>query len=62
MLHFQNTFSLSSSFNTRNQVSKARKTTGEMKNLFSLIFTYLDRRREDYEPNGTKHSANLIFS
>jgi hypothetical protein len=49
---FSNTLSLT------DQVSHPHKTTGRLMVLYTLTFTFLDRRRDDKktEPNGTKHS------
>jgi hypothetical protein len=44
---FSNTLSLCSSLNVRDQVSHLYKSTGNIVDLYILIFTFPDRRRED---------------
>jgi hypothetical protein len=44
---FSNTLSLCRSLNVRDQVSHPYKTTGRIKVLYILTFTFLDSRRED---------------
>jgi hypothetical protein len=44
---FSNTLSLWSSFNVRDQVSHSYSTTGKNIVFYSLIFMFLDSRRED---------------
>jgi hypothetical protein len=44
---FSNTLSLCSSLNVRDKVSYVYRTTGTIKVLYILIFTYSDSRRED---------------
>jgi hypothetical protein len=44
---FSNTLSLCSTLNVRDQVSKPYRTAGKIIALYSLIFMFLDSRRED---------------
>jgi hypothetical protein len=48
---FSNTLSLCCSLNVRDQVSHPYKTTGRIVVLYTLTFTFLDRRREDRRLN-----------
>jgi hypothetical protein len=44
---FSNTLSLRSSLNVRNHVSHPYRTTGKIRELYILMFTFLDGGRED---------------
>jgi hypothetical protein len=60
---FSDILSLCSSLHVRDQVSHPYKTTGSIMVLYVLNFAFLDSRREDRkEPNGSKHSLNLVCS
>jgi hypothetical protein len=61
---FSYILSLCSSVSMRDQVSNPYKTTEEIIVLFTLIFTFLDRRQEDnrFEMNGNMHSLSLFSS
>jgi hypothetical protein len=58
---FSDTVSLCRFLIVRDQVSHPYKTTGRIMFLYILIFTFLDGMREvKTEPNGSKHSQNLV--
>jgi hypothetical protein len=44
---FSNTLNLRSSHNVRDQVSQPYKTADKIMVLYTLIFTFFERRRED---------------
>jgi hypothetical protein len=48
----------------RDQVSHPYSTTGKITVLYILIFSlfYMRRETQDFGPNNSKHSLNLIYS
>jgi hypothetical protein len=61
---FSSTLSLCSSPNVRDQVSHPYKTTGRIMVLYILTFYSWTAggMTKDSEPNGSKHSLNIVCS
>jgi hypothetical protein len=61
---FSNTLSLCSSLSVRDQVSHQYKTTGRIMVLYILTLHSwtAGEKTKDSEPNGIKHSLNLVCS